>query len=233
MIHTRHLFTTHVKSKGFTLVEMLVVLGLFSFIMTLATSVLYSTQAINLKLQESQAVLDNVNVSLETMTRDIRYGSKFYCLDTLPSNTSIWTDESYKTQRRNCSYQTVGDNHGGEVLIFKPIDAVDNNDRVAYYASTTVSGNVILKEENVSGIKTTYQITANDVKINSLIFYVVGASSTILSKDSLSVDIPGSNDYIQPLVTLTVSGETIPIKGGATTTPFIMQTSISSRLLDN
>ncbi len=232
MTHYKHI-QVEIK-KGFTLVEMLVVLGLFSFIMTLSTGVLYSTQAINVKMQESQSVLNNVSVSLETITRDIRYGSKFYCLDTLPLNRSIWADYVlYVQNRRNCSYGTEGMNHGGKVLIFKAVDAVNVNDRVAYYASTTSTGNVILKEEYTNGVRSIYQVTANDVKISSLVFYVSGASSTVLTKDTLNIDIPGSNDYIQPLISLIISGETIPLSDGSTTTPFIVQTSISSRFLDN
>lgn len=205
--------------SGFTLVEMLVVLGLFSFIMTLATSVLYSTQAINIKLQETQAVLDNVNVSLETMSRDIRYGSDFHC-------STMLSDPSFLL-RKSCQYEG---GIGGRYLFFKPIDAASTSDRVAYYASTTLTGNVILKDEYYVGKgTTTYEITADDVKIKSLIFFVSGADSTTASKN---VDSP-LVDYVQPLVTFGISGETIPVKVGASSTSFIMQSSISSRILDN
>lgn len=204
--------------RGFTLVEMLVVLGLFSFIMTLATSVLYSTQAINVKLQETQAVLDNVNVSLETMSRDIRYGSEFHC-------SSVLADPSFLL-RQNCSYGTGG----AKYLFFKPIDAASTNDRVAYYASTTLTGKVILKDEYFANKPTaTYEITADDVKIKGLVFYVSGADSTNGVKN---VDNP-TVDYLQPLVIFSISGETIPVKAGASSTSFIVETAVSSRVLDN
>lgn len=218
------------KIQGFTLVEMLVVLFLFSFIMTLATSVLFSTQAINVKLQETQSVLDNVNVSLETMVRDIRYGSHFNCMDSLPN---VDVDTSYLL-RRSCSYENVGANHGGKVLFLKPIDATDKDDRIVYYATTTATGMVIQKDEYFFGKpKASFQITADDVRIKTLLFYVVGASSTIPVKDITDTDIPGTEDYIQPLITITIAGETIPIKGGSSSTPFVVETSVSSRVLDN
>ncbi len=216
--------------RGFTLVEMLVVLGLFSFIMTLATSVLYSTQAINVKLQETQSVLDNVNVSLETMVRDIRYGSNFHCMDTLPDMT---TDVTYLA-RRNCNYQNEGEGHGGKVLFLKPIDAVDKDDRIVYFATTTATGMIIQKNEYYfNKPPESFQITADDVKIKALYFYVVGASSTVPEKDGFGDDIVGSEDYVQPLITITASGETIPVKEDSTSTPFVIQTSVSSRVLDN
>lgn len=219
-IRTKKTYRIH---EGFTLVEMLVVLGLFSYIMTLATSVLYSTQAVNVKLQETQSVLDNVNVSFETIVRDIRYGSDFHCMSTMPGAG----DTSY-LQRGNCSYNSVGENHGGKILFLKPIDAVDNDDRVAYYATTTTTGMVIQKDEYFTGKpKASYQVTADDVRIKSLLFYVAGASSTALTSG-----VAGTEDYMQPLITIVVSGETVPMKGGATTTPFVVQTSVSSRVLD-
>lgn len=220
----------HKSVPGFTLVEMLVVLGLFSFIMTLATSVLYSTQAVNVKLQETQAVLDNVSVSVEVMVRDIRYGSDFRCASTV-------SDPEYLV-RNNCSYENIGEGHGGKVIFLKPVDAANKDDRVAYYATTTITvtgtSTVIQKDEIFVGKpRSSYQITADDVKIKTLVFYVVGASSTTFMKDGSNMDIPNTNDYIQPLITVSAKGETVPTKDGATTTPFVIHTSIASRILDN
>lgn len=211
--------------KGFTLVEMLVVLGLFSFIMTLATGALYSTQAVNVRLQDTQSVLDNVNLSMETMSRDIRYGSNFHCAEAL--------GESNILLRKSCSYKNIGTNHGGKFLFFKPFDAASSSDRVAYYASTTNKGNVILKDEYIVNAlgdvsTTTYQITTSNIKIKSLVFYVTGAN-TLLGND----DVNDISDYSQPFITITVSGETIPIKQNASSTKFIIQSSVSSRNLDN
>ncbi len=218
-------------SRGFTLVEMIVVLGLFSFIMTLATGVLYTTQSINVKLQASQAVIDNVNVSVETMARDIRYGSDFSCLKYIPDTT---VDTSYLV-RRNCEYADSSDIHGGVALSFKPIDAATTTDRVIYYASTTINGSYVIKKDEYYYGKATssYQITSDDVMIKSLVFFVSGASSTAPLVDGGGDPILGTNDFIQPLIIFSLSGETVPTKSGATTTPFTIGTSISSRVMDN
>ena len=64
-------------AKAFTLVEMLVVVGLFSSIATLSLGALFNAQTINGNLQKTQAILDNINLSIQTMTRDIRFGSDF------------------------------------------------------------------------------------------------------------------------------------------------------------
>lgn len=229
-----HFYLKHVCKKregiklgGFTLVEMLVVLGLFSFIMTLATGALYSTQAINVKLQDTQSVLDNVNLSMETMSRDIRYGFDFHCAEEM--------NETDIQLRKSCSYQNTGASHGGKFLFFRPFDAASSSDRVVYYASTTSKGSVILKDEYIADAlgnisTTTYQITTSNVKIKSLIFYVTGANTT-LGKSGM--DVGDVHDYAQPLITINISGETIPIKQNASSTKFIIQSSVTSRNLDN
>lgn len=199
---------------------MLIVLGLFSFIMTLATGVLYTTQAINVKLQETQAVLDNVNLSMDAMSREIRYGTNFHCASTL--------QEAESSLRKSCSYY----NNGGKFLFFKPNDAMHDEDRVAYYASTTQDGDVILKDEyfgSGGAFSNRYQITANDAKIKSLVFYVVGANTT---SGSSTMDVGSVRDYVQPLVTMDLSGETKPITSSASSTKFIIQLTVSSRALD-
>lgn len=205
------------KIKGFTLVEMIVVLGLFSFLMTLATGVLYSTQAISVKLQETQAILDNVNLSMDTMSRDIRYGSNFHCTNTLNNSSS--------SLRKNCIYE----NGGGRIIIFKPNNSATSSDRVAYYSSTTPNGKVILKDEYTQSGTSTYQITANDVKINSLVFYVDGANSMSTTTVENADDI---KDFVQPFIILTISGETRPLSITASSTKFSIETSLSARELD-
>ncbi|MCF7843722.1 type II secretion system GspH family protein [Candidatus Gracilibacteria bacterium] len=209
-------------TKGFTLVEMIVVLGVFSYLMTLAAGILYMTQDINVKLQGSQAVLDNVNLSMETISRDIRQGYSFHCAETL--------DEIDMNLRKSCSYENVGAGHGGKVLFFRPASAATSTDRVAYYASTTQYGDVILKDEYISGSTTTYQMTANDVKIKSLIFYVVGANSG----GEIGQDVDDVHDFAQPLITINLTGETILIGKNGTTTPvsFSIQSSVTARSFD-
>ena len=116
--------TTTKKIQAFTLVEILVVLGLFSGIATLSLGALFNAQAVNARLQETQAILDNINLSIQTVTRDLRFGTDFYCATSLPA-----TAATIPTVRKNCVFGVSS----GSVLIFKPADAVNDFDRVAYY----------------------------------------------------------------------------------------------------
>ena len=204
------------KMQGFTLVELLVVLGLFSSIATLSLGALFNAQAINGRLQETQSVLDNINLSAQTITRDIRFGTDFYCGIALPTGSGI-----VPTTRRNCRYI---DSIPGKVLIFTPADAVNALDRVAYY----VNNGVLYKDTYlVSGSSTTEQMTTNDVTINTLIFYVEGAQTSDGSNDYLD-----ATDVKQPLVTMFLSGVTKPTRAAALATPFNFETAVSASELD-
>lgn len=210
-------FTTH----GFTLIELMVTMAIFINVVTIATGALYSAQAVNTRLEQTQTVLDGVNLATEVIVRDIRYGSNFYC----DNNASVPTP--VPTLRKSCTYATGG----GNILVFKPTSALSgttnaNQDRVAYY----LSSGVLYKNEYPSGgAMRTYQITASDVSIGRLAFYATGLNSSL---GDPSIDYGSVSDTNQPLITLIMSGVTIPKKKTVQPVTFSIETSASSRTLD-
>jgi prepilin-type N-terminal cleavage/methylation domain-containing protein len=213
--------------RGFTLVEILVVLGLFSSIMTIASGALFTTQAVNVRLQKSQSELDNASLSLETIARDIRYGAEFHCASSATKTGSDVVDTNM-TMRRDCPFATTSPYlPGANYLFFKPSNASSSGDRVVYYATTTNGIGVVYKKEYFSGKATsTYRITSDEVNIKSLSYYVTGAYTSDASND-----VGNKRDHTQPLVTLILSGETIASRN-ASSTSFAVETSISPRVLD-
>jgi prepilin-type N-terminal cleavage/methylation domain-containing protein len=202
--------------KGFTLVELLVVLGLFSSIATLVLGALFNTQAINVRLQETQAILDNVNLSTQTITRDIRFGSDFYGTTTLPELMS-----SIPTVRRSCP-ESIG---GCSVLVFKPAETSNDLDRVVYY----LKQGILYKEERpYGGTPALLQMTASDVTIDSLKFYVKGAQTADGSNDENA-----ATDYEQSIIMLLISGYSKATGSTKSPVTFNIQTSISAREIDN
>jgi type II secretory pathway pseudopilin PulG len=208
-------------NKGFTLIELLVTMAIFINVITIATGALYSAQAVNARLEQTQTVLDGVNLASEVIVRDIRYGASFYC-DNSPS-----VPTPVPMLRKSCPYSTGG----GNILVFKPTSALSgtadpNSDRVAYY----LSNGILYKNEYPSGgTMRTYQITASDVSIGTLAFYASGLNSSL---GSPSVDYGSVSDNNQPLITLVMSGVTIPQKKSVQPVAFNLQTSASSRTLD-
>lgn len=71
-IHTR-------GTAGFSLIEMIVSLGIFSIIVTTAVGALLVLISANQRLQGEQSVMTNLSFALDSMTREIRTGYNYYC----------------------------------------------------------------------------------------------------------------------------------------------------------
>lgn len=67
------------KRRGFTLVEMIVSLGIFSVVAVVALGALVSIVSANKKAQSLQATITNLNFALETMSREMRVGFNYHC----------------------------------------------------------------------------------------------------------------------------------------------------------
>ncbi len=77
--------------RGFTLIEMIVSLGLFSVVAVVALGALLKIINANNKAQSLQTAITNLNFSLEAMSREMRVGARYNCTDgattvTSPSN---------------------------------------------------------------------------------------------------------------------------------------------------
>lgn len=67
------------KNRGFTLIELIVAISVFTFIMFISTGSILSIIDANRKSQSLRAVMDNLNYTLESMTRTIRFGTNYHC----------------------------------------------------------------------------------------------------------------------------------------------------------
>ena len=67
------------QKAGFTLIEMIVSLGVFSGVITIAIGALLMLVAANDQLQGEQSVMTNLSFALDSMTREIRTGTDYYC----------------------------------------------------------------------------------------------------------------------------------------------------------
>ncbi len=69
----------HTNKRGFTLVEMIVSLAIFSIVATVSLGALVSIVSANKKAQTLQSTITNLNFALESMSRDMRVGGKYHC----------------------------------------------------------------------------------------------------------------------------------------------------------
>jgi prepilin-type N-terminal cleavage/methylation domain-containing protein len=64
---------------GFTLIEMIVSLAVFSVVITIAVGALLALIAGNEQLQSQQSIMTNLSFALDSMTREIRSGYYYHC----------------------------------------------------------------------------------------------------------------------------------------------------------
>lgn len=67
------------RTRGYTLIELIVAVGLFALIMTLATGAYLVMISVARQTQAVSIGIDNLAFALETMTRTIRTGTNYSC----------------------------------------------------------------------------------------------------------------------------------------------------------
>jgi prepilin-type N-terminal cleavage/methylation domain-containing protein len=197
-------------NRGFTLIEMIVAVALFAFVMVIAGATLLSLVYANRKAQALETVINNLDISLDGMVRAIREGSNYRCDNETPViPPGPPTDPNYG----DCP-------GGGNAIYFTPFgaDPTDESVDAAYIFDS--DGSVCGKdrlckiESGTGGYK--IAITTPDVSISSMTFYVVGTEP---------------DDAVQPKVVITVKG-TAGDSSSKTTTAFNIQSSAVQRSLN-
>ncbi len=103
-------YKAHSQWKGFTLVELMVSIGLFVTIMMIASGAYLIMIDANRGAQGITTGINNLSYTLENMTRSIRTGSAYTCVGANPSSTFSFTDQY---GHPNNSYTLTG----GQILL--------------------------------------------------------------------------------------------------------------------
>ncbi len=181
-----------VRSKGFTLIELMTAVSVFLIVMTISMGAILGIFNANDKVGTLKITMDNLNLAVETMSREIRFGTTYDCglIEPVPPTPT------------NC---LTGSEDG---LSFYANDGR----KISYHRGT--SNNIIKSIDDGPEIS----VTAPEVNIQNLTFYVSGASSP-----------PGDN--LQPRVIIVIKGEAGT--KASNQSGFTLQTEVSQRLLDN
>lgn len=67
------------RAKGYTLIELIVAIGLFSIVMTLAAGAYLLMISVNRETQAAASGIDNLSFATEVMLRTIRTGTNYSC----------------------------------------------------------------------------------------------------------------------------------------------------------
>lgn len=162
--------------KGFTLIEMIVAVGLFSVVMLVCTVTLLALVGANRKAHALQSVMNNFSIALDGMVRSIRMGSDYHC-----GSGDI-------TAPQPCE--------GGDTrLAFKPYceGSCDSQNRwiYVYDAGGTFCGQGRLCKSKDNG-GSYYAVTADDVDIDDFTFYVLGTTAGDTVQPKVVVTVSGT-----------------------------------------
>jgi len=153
--------------KGFTLIELMVSVAIFSIVMTMSLGALLSIIAAERKAETLKSVVNNLHFALDSMTRSIRTGYGYNC---------------GSSSGGNCA-------SGGTILYFT--DAAGRS--MAYCrgngSTCDASGTAILEKINAGPF---VPITTPEVLISNFTFYLVGAPQGDAEQPKVTVTLSGS-----------------------------------------
>jgi prepilin-type N-terminal cleavage/methylation domain-containing protein len=201
-------FLSFNKNKGFTLIEMLVSLSLFTIVITIAVGAFLSLIGASKGVQSEQSVITTLTFVLDSMTREIRTGANYYCagrstLTGTPAATSTTQDcGTYTATDRGLSFIEAGSS----------VTSGASNKRIAYYFDSSSASKTIMRRV---GSGTPQSIVSEGITITNAQFFVTGT-------DRLGT---GTNT-VQPTVTIILEARD---ETGATTS---LQTTVTQRELD-
>lgn len=188
--------------RGFTLVEMMVAIAVFSIVMVVATGALLNVIDANQKAQAIKTAINNVNFALESISKDMRVGTDYSCLV-----SGSWVGD--------CSRDGTGIKYRSP----RGYLGADGKRGYAYYRYNSTDKSIEECLENTDGedcgaVNAKFnRITSDDIEIGPMNFYVVGTGV--------------SSPKTQPRMILTLTGTAG--KKEKIKTSFDLQTGVSQR----
>ena len=214
--------------RGFTLIEMIVSLGVFSVVVTTAVSAMLVLISTNQQLQSEQSVMTNLAFALDTMTREIRTGYYYYC-DSEANYSSSGPNNIFNNSNNheNIVDRNVQDCPNGRS------PSTDNLQGISFYEG----GSSITGETGARRIMYFFDGTDPD---NKTIMRRVGntEAQSIVSSGLVIVNaefvVTGSEDLDngdaeQPTVTVYIEAQD---RSDPTAKSYFLQTTITQRTLD-
>jgi len=135
--------------KGFTLIELMTAVSVFAVVLIISMGSILGIFDANRKSRALKTVMSNINLAVESMSKEMRFGTAYHCGSNPPYATP-----------QNCP---AGENY----LHFMSSDGVTE---ISYYLNgqainKAVSGGIIVP------------LTAPELVVDSLTFYTLGAGT--------------------------------------------------------
>ncbi len=210
-------------SAGFTLMELMIAVGLFSIIVIVGAGALLNTNFVRKNTETVRAVVDNLNFVMEDMSRNIRLGSTYSC-DNGGGYYNDATGQFFSPLPMTIPTSATPEScpNGSGIFSFERVEGDPGNedDQSGYaFVTSDFDGDLRAKlYKTIDGGSTWLLLTPPEVLLDPLHsgFTVVGSNDDA--------------DLIQPLIVIRLSGQVL-YKDKIT--PFSIETSISQRLLES
>lgn len=179
------------SQRGFSLIEMMVAVALFSIVMLVSSTALLALVDASRKAQALQSVMNNLNTALDGMVRAMRMGSTFHC-----------GNIGDRTTPRDCPT-------GDTLVAFEPFggDPDVAGDQWIYWYDE-VAGRLYKSEDGgVNG----YALTAPEIQIDDMKFYVIGSTvgDTVQPKVVLTVRGTAGAEKIKTRTTFNIQAAAV------------------------
>jgi len=148
------------EKYGFTLIEMLVAVGLFTVVIVITLTAILSIIDFQRKVTAFQNIQNNLNFALEVISKDLKTGDKYYCgLNSFDMPTGGAND----IIPRSCL-------SGGQIITFRN----SNSDKITY---RFLSGRI----ERIVNDGQVFILTSININLNENVskFYVVNAEDEL------------------------------------------------------
>jgi prepilin-type N-terminal cleavage/methylation domain-containing protein len=200
-------------SFGFTLVEIMVAVSIFTIVMVISIGAVLAMVSANKRSQAYSTVITNLNFALEGMIRDIRTGYDYDCDPATPGLQGV---DNVGAGGGSCD--------GTQIKFY----SIQSGDYVEYDIISLSTGEKYIQKTvfvdsdndgNVDG-EETYDITGGSVIIDTNVtrFYVYGVETAT-----------AGSEYSQPKVLVVIRGT---FNGFGMPSQFSLQTTVSQRKLD-
>lgn len=145
------------SNRGFTLVEIMVALSIFSIVALAVVNAFITADRINKKAQAMKTVVDNLHFALSGMAFNLKQGGSYHCFDgTLPADTS-----ELKILQ--------GCDEGDVAIAVTTPKSGSRTQKVVAYHFNDADGTIEYWEEGLAGY---IPLTVNSLDVQDMKFYV-------------------------------------------------------------
>jgi prepilin-type N-terminal cleavage/methylation domain-containing protein len=219
--HTQH---------GFTLIEAMVAIAIFTIVMVIGISALLNINNTNKKSQNLRTIIDNVNFVMEDMSRNFKLGSAYHCVTSTDSAIVEGQVHDFLAIPQDCVGSSINGHDGSLIASLEPMSALSTE-----YADSGYPGSGSANAENQ--VVYWFDPAGNAADVCTLKKSVDGGRSFVSMlpvEIQVSCSSSGFNVYntaintfaASPRILIRISGKIVYKE---TNTPFAIQTSATQR----